>query len=325
MPLAGTSPTRRFTFTRNGRVLVARFSNPPHNFLDGVAAAELDSLVRAVDRDATVGAVVLTGEPADLFITHFDAVELAAAGRFPVPALPMVAGDLLVGAGLASTLTPLGRAVARRCGPVGRALVTLQHLHRFVRGAHRSSAVWIAAIDGPCLGGGLEVALACDLRLAADVPRVVLGSPEVLTGILPGGGATQHLPRIIGTARTVELVLEGTQLSAAEAARLGLVRAAVPPDDLLDTAIALGSRLANRAPAAVAAAKRAVHLGATHGLGRGLRIEAGGLVAAGTSRESRRLADVFEAELARLGRSPFLAEPERWSAGDPAGIGAVRQ
>jgi enoyl-CoA hydratase/carnithine racemase len=259
----------------------------------------------------------VTGAEPQLFITHFDAAELAAAGRFPVPPLAPLAADALIRAGLASTVARPGRAVARRLGPVGRALVTLQHLHRFVRRVHRSNAVWIAAVNGPCLGGGLEVALGCDVRLAADSPDVVLGFPEVLAGILPGSGGTQQLPRILGTGRAMEFLLEGTQLGAAQAARLGLVRAVVPADELVDAALEIGHRLASRSPAAVAAVKRAVYHGASRPLGRGLLVEASGLLSSGTSTASRRLADRFEVDLDRLGRSPFVVDNARWMAGDP--------
>lgn len=318
---------RSFDVERSGRVLVARYTRPPHNFLDGTAVRELDLLTRQVNRDRDVGAVVLTGGPPGRFITHFDVAELTATAELParVPALrpgPLL-GEVAVRAGLGTTRWPWAQAAAERFGPLGRGLATLSRFHHVIRRMHGSHAVWIAAIGGPCLGAGLELALACDLRLAADDPGVALGQPEILGGIIPGAGGTQHLPRVVGTAHALELILDGRSVDAAEALRLGLLSRVVAPADLAPAAAALAARLATRPPAAVAAAKRAVYVGSARAIRRGLLVEGGGLISAGATGIVHRVGTSFAADLERLGESPFVAEPEPWFNGRRAGEAAT--
>jgi enoyl-CoA hydratase/carnithine racemase len=131
--------------------------------------------------------------------------------------------------------------------------------------------VTIAAIAGPALGGGLELALACDLRVAAEGAR--LGLPEVLLGVIPGGGGTQRLARLVGPARAKELLLTGRYLDAQEALGLGLVDKVVPPGDLLEEASALAARFADGAVLAQGLAKRAVDEGSELPLAEGLQLE----------------------------------------------------
>jgi enoyl-CoA hydratase len=113
----------------------------------------------------------------------------------------------------------------------------------------------IAAINGICLGGGLEIALSCDLRIAGAHAR--FGHPEVCIGLIPGGGGTQMLPRIVGLAHAMRLVLTGDVIDAEEAQRIGLVNEIVPAAALRGRAIALAMHIASRAPLAVLAAKEA--------------------------------------------------------------------
>jgi len=114
----------------------------------------------------------------------------------------------------------------------------------------------VAALNGVALGGGLELALACDLRLAAQ--GVEVGLPEVGLGIIPGAGGTQRLPRLLGVARAKELILTARRVTAAEALAMGLVSAVVPPDRLLEEALALAGRVACNAPISLRQAKRAI-------------------------------------------------------------------
>ncbi len=128
----------------------------------------------------------------------------------------------------------------------------------------------IAAIRGWALGGGLELALACDIRIAGDDAR--LGLPEVTLGIIPGGGA-QRLPRLIGRGKALELILTGARIGAEDARRLGLVERVVPAADVLREAHALARSIAERAPLAVRYAKEAVVKGLELPLAAGLRLE----------------------------------------------------
>lgn len=129
----------------------------------------------------------------------------------------------------------------------------------------------IAAINGYALGGGFELALACDLRLASEGAR--LGLPEVTLGIFPGFGGTQRLTRLVGRGRASELILTGDPVDAAEAARLGLVNRVVASDRLLEEAKALARRLLERGPVALKLAKAAIHQSQETSLSAGLDFE----------------------------------------------------
>ncbi len=130
----------------------------------------------------------------------------------------------------------------------------------------------IAAVRGFALGGGLELALACDLRVAADSAR--LGQPEILLGIIPGAGGTQRLPRLVGPARAKELVWSGRQVRADEALAIGLVDRVVASDDVEDEALSWAASFASGAVVAMGLAKAAVDRGLDGSLAAGLDVEA---------------------------------------------------
>jgi enoyl-CoA hydratase/carnithine racemase len=141
-------------------------------------------------------------------------------------------------------------------------------------GITRGFTTWkplIAAVNGYAVGGGLELALCCDLRVAAEHAR--FGLPEVKWGIIPGAGGTQRLPRAIPLAKAMELLLTGELIDAQEALRLGLVNRVVPLADLLPTAQALADLILQRGPLAVRAAKRAALEGLDGTLEEGLALE----------------------------------------------------
>lgn len=129
----------------------------------------------------------------------------------------------------------------------------------------------IAAVNGVALGGGLELALACDLRIAAEAAE--LGLPEVGLGIIPGAGGTQRLPRAIGAARAKELILTARRVSAAEAQAIGLVGRVVPAAGLADAALELAVRVARNAPVSLRQAKRAIDRGLALPLPEALDLE----------------------------------------------------
>jgi len=142
-------------------------------------------------------------------------------------------------------------------------------------GITRGLEIWkpmIAAINGFCLAGGLEQALACDLRIAT--PSATFGLTEVRWAIMPGAGGTQRLPRALPLAKALEMILMARTLTAEEALRWGLVNAVVPPAELLPTARTWAQELCERGPLAVRAAKEAVVRGLTMPLADGLRLEA---------------------------------------------------
>jgi enoyl-CoA hydratase len=151
----------------------------------------------------------------------------------------------------------------------------------------------IAAISGFALGGGCELALACDFRIASDTAR--LGQPEILLGIIPGGGGTQRLARLIGPSRAKDIILTGRQVRADEALAIGLVDEVVAPEAVLERALEKAARLAAGATRAQGLAKRAID--------RGLDITLNG----GLDLEQQLFADVFLTEDARIGVQSFLA------------------
>jgi len=115
----------------------------------------------------------------------------------------------------------------------------------------------IAAVNGYALGGGLELALACSIRICSD--RAQFGAPEVKLGIIPGDGGTQRLPRLVGLGRAMEIVLTGDFIDAQEAYRIGLVNQVISHDELMEKAMALAQKIAKRPPLAVRYAKEAVN------------------------------------------------------------------
>ena len=129
----------------------------------------------------------------------------------------------------------------------------------------------IAAIRGIALGGGLELALACDIRIAGD--DALLGLTETNLAIIPGGGGTQRLPRLVGRGKALEMILTGMRIGAAEALRIGLVERVVPAAEVLNAARELARELAGRAPVAIRYAKEAVAKGLGMSLDDGLRLE----------------------------------------------------
>jgi enoyl-CoA hydratase/carnithine racemase len=130
----------------------------------------------------------------------------------------------------------------------------------------------IAAIQGYALGGGLELAMTCDLRVAAETARV--GQPEILLGVVPGAGGTQRLPRLVGPARAKELIWSGRQVRADEALRIGLVDKVVPADEVVPAAQRWARDLGKGAVVAMGLAKRAIDDGVGRPIAEGLDIEA---------------------------------------------------
>jgi len=147
----------------------------------------------------------------------------------------------------------------------------LDGLRHTLRALEKSDCVFIAALNGAALGGGTELALACDLRVAA--PAAELGLTEVRLGIIPGGGGTQRLTRLIGPGRAKDLILTGRRLNAAEAFSLGVVNRLAPEGHLLDTAYSLAESIVENAPVAVATAKHAIDEGVSLELDEALALE----------------------------------------------------
>lgn len=192
------------------------------NALNGETVAELDQALRSLVDDSSVRGIVLTGEGEKAFVAGADIAELAR-------------------------MEPLSGVTTSRRG---------QDAFRFLE---RSPKPVIAAVNGYALGGGLELALACHLRIASDNAR--FGLPEVKLGIIPGYGGTVRLPRLVGRGRALELILTGEMIDAAEAHRIGLVNRVVPQAELADAAHALLRQILGNGPLALAFALQSVDHG----------------------------------------------------------------
>ena len=167
----------------------------------------------------------------------------------------------------------------------------VEDAHRFMRGMEQSSTVTIAAVNSIAFGGGCELAMACDFRIAAE--SATFGQPEINLGIIPGFGGTQRLPRLVGESRALEMNLTGDPIDAYEAHRVGLANQVVPDHELLDTALAWARKLSQQAPIAISEIKRR---SAQPDLDEGLRTEAEGFARA------------FGSEDAKEGISAFLTK-----------------
>ncbi len=163
--------------------------------------------------------------------------------------------------------------------------------HGLLRDFGRSSTVTIAAVNGLAFGGGCELAMACDVRIAAD--SATFGQPEINLGIIPGFGGTQRLPRLVGEQKALEMNLTGDAISAEEAYEYGLVNRIVPDHELFDTAIAWAHKLADQAPLAIEQIKK---------------VSADGDIERGIEAEKLGFATVFGSEDAKEGISAFLSK-----------------
>lgn len=245
----------------------------------------MSELVHLERRGDGVAVVTLTNgkvnalSQAVLTQLHAIAVELSAT---PAGAVVITGGERMFAAG-ADISEFGGPAEARRIGGLFHlAMDAVAAIPRFV----------IAAVGGFALGGGCELALACDYRIASE--RAVFGQPEVLLGIIPGGGGTQRLPRVVGASRAKELMITGRQVRADEALTLGLADEVVAPEAVHERALALAAEVAQGATVAQRLIKIAVDRGVD------------GSLADGLARERELFEEVFGTNDARIGVASFL-------------------
>lgn len=288
------------TVERRDRVLLATLANPPHGLIDSAMVDGLDRLVRRAEEDPEVGAVVLTGSHPERFIAHYDVEELLRGSEASPSASPRLAGLGLRGVGALRKVPRASGALART--PVA-GLDQLERFHEIFLRMQTCGAVFIAALNGSAMGGGCELALACDFRLMAR-GELVIGQPEILFGFPPGGGGTQRLTRLVGARAALRLCLDGGPVTSEEAAELGLVDRLVEPERLVEEAIADGARLGSRVKAAVGAAKRAIYEGGSRPLPEGLRLERAEFLATITTEEAREAMRAYVDALRRTGELP---------------------
>jgi enoyl-CoA hydratase len=252
---------------REGPVLIATMVNPPKNLLNAPMVEELLALADSVADDDATRVLVLTGGADGIFITHYDVGELSTLSD-----AVRSAGATMPQAASASTERP-----ARQLHPLNRLSLKLAALPQPV----------IAAVNGTAMGGGCELALACDFRIIAR--GGVFGLPEVRIGILPGAGGTQRMARMLGTAKAMELIMLGNAIDADEAARLGLAYRAVDADQLMPEVMALANELAIRPRLSVALIKQCIRQGVEMPLEDALHCESEAFMQTMRSEDASRL------------------------------------
>lgn len=240
---------------REGNLGIIKLNRPPVNPLSVKSYQELYDAVCELDGDAGVGAIVITGNGDKAFAAGLDVKDV-------------------MGKSATETLDFLWT------GP-RRAFDKLTSIEKPT----------IAAVFGLALGGGCEVAICCDFRIASE--DAVFGLPEINLGIMPGSGATQRLPRLLGVARAKEMLLTGDNINAQEAYRIGLVNKVVPRDKLMDEAKALAKKLASKAKVSLGLIKRCIDNGINMDLPSGLTLEMDCFALSFTSEDGREGVNAF--------------------------------
>ena len=235
-------------------IAIAWLDNPPANSLSPQVVQELDRISEHVQADDAIRVLVIASANPMLFCAGADIKAFTT--------LDAASGGELVA----------------QC-------------HAMMRRMERSSTITIAAVNAVAFGGGCELAMACDVRIAAQ--SASFGQPEISLGIIPGFGGTQRLPRLVGAAKALEMNLTGDPISAAEAYEIGLANSVVPDHELLDVALAWARKLGGQPPLAVAAIKRA---STAAGLDEGIAVE------------QQEFAEVFASNDAKEGIAAFLGK-----------------
>jgi enoyl-CoA hydratase len=225
---------------QDGLVAVVTIDHPPVNALSAALLEELEAELERLDADDGVRAIVLRGAGERAFVAGADISEF--------PSLRAAASE--EGGGSARGIQRLGARMDAARTP------------------------FVAAIHGFCLGGGLEVAMCCDIRVASDDAQI--GQPEIKLGLIPGGGGTQRLPRLVGLGRAQLLNMTGDFIDARTAYEWGLVERVVAREDLLDAALAIAGSIAARSPVATGVLRELARTTRDLSLEEGLRREAEG-------------------------------------------------
>lgn len=242
--------------TIEDRVALITIDHPPANAISQAVLAELDPTLDELLANPEVKVIIITGAGPMVFSAGADINDFTR----------------IESSEQALTFIRMGHAVSNKI--------------------ENSPKPFIAAINGLALGGGLELAMACHLRIIGD--RAKVGQPEINLGIIPGWGGTQRLPRFVGKAKALELILTGDQITAQEAYRLNLVNKVVPGGEVLKTAKDLAKKIAAKGGVAIQAVLEAARLGAS------------GPLADGLNHEAQQFAKVVVSEDAREGVSAFL-------------------
>lgn len=298
-------------------MVTAWIDAPPRNWLGSALLRSLGELVHWVDAEPSVGAVVLASRVPDVFVTHADLEEILRGGE----RLGRVVGyrQAAFARTIAAAIPSAFRPIADRT-PLQGAL-TVRDGGRTLERIGRSQKAFIAAIGGLALGGGCVLAMACDFRfMAAGSPRI--GMAEAHLGVIAGFGGTQRAVRALGSAKALELLVDGRAMDAEEAHDFGLVNRVVTADDLVPEAVSFASRVARVPPAVIGELKRLVYDAGSRSLRRGLRIEAASFLATTTRPEAHGLGRDY---LSRLGAPDAASNDEilaAWAAARAGELGS---
>lgn len=236
-------------------IAIVTINHPPVNAIDKKMVLELEQTIDELETDSEAKIIILTGAGDKAFIAGAD---------IPV-------------------FSDLDKASAEKF------VLSIQSVLFKIE---ESRKVVICAINGHALGGGCEVAMACDIRIASE--KAKFAQPEVNLGVMPGAGGTQRLPRLVGKGRAMELVFTGDMIGAEEAKAIGLVNRVVSPESLMNEAIRMAKKILTKGPIAISNSKRAIREGLEMGLKEGMKLEA------------RLFGELFETSDTREGVKAFL-------------------
>ena len=231
----------------HGHVVICILTNPPTHTFTSKSLMEVHDFLDQMEKKKDLRVLAFTGEGEDVFIKHYEVGELAESAEKNISA---------------------AKEVSSEYSPPKE----LHHFHKMLLRLRDIEAIVIAGINGNTAGGGCEFALGCDLRIMSEGPYSI-GLPETSVGILPGGGGTQRLARLIGSSRALDLILHARLLSPQEAFEFGLINKLVPHEKFREELMAYCLDLASRAPIALRQVKKIIHHGLDKTLEEGLLME----------------------------------------------------
>lgn len=214
-----------------GHYMICYLSNPPSHTLTSSGVAEVHKFLDLVEKNNDLRVLAFTGEGEDVFIKHYEVGELANSAEKNIES-----------------------------NQTQKDPTELHAFHKMLLRLKNLDAIVIAGINGNTAGGGCEFSLGCDLRIMSE-GEYFIGLPETSVGILPGGGGTQRLSRLIGSSRALDLILHAKLLSPAEAYNLGVINKLIPKDKFQEELELYCQDLANRAPIALTQVKKIIHQG----------------------------------------------------------------
>ena len=231
----------------HGHVVVCILTNPPTHTFTSKSLMEVHDFLDQMEKKKDLRVLAFTGEGEDVFIKHYEVGELADSAEKNISE---------------------AKEVSAGYSPPKE----LHHFHKMLLRLRDIEAIVIAGINGNTAGGGCEFSLGCDLRIMSEGPYAI-GLPETSVGILPGGGGTQRLARLIGSSRALDLILHARLLSPQEAFEFGLINKLVPHERFREELMTYCLDLASRAPIALRQVKKIIHKGLDKTLEEGLLME----------------------------------------------------